>query len=269
MGVLFESGYSLPGSDKPTTHARIAHSANWNAGGTITASTTATGYFADAPDNSMTYEKWSPSALPATWQNDLGSALECDYCCIAGHSMGTNGNTLQVQYDSTGGGVWVDVINTAITSDEPIYCIFEPETYQKWRGLISNGTAPEIAVIRFGLSLQMERPIYQGHTPINMNRKTTVRSTKSELGQWLGRSRIRSDLTGSFQWSNLTSAWARANIYPLIKAVEVEPFFIAWRPGTFTDVQYCWTTDNPEGPPNAGSRDLVSFGMNVEALGYE
>lgn len=269
MGVLFESGYSLPSGDHPVTHARIAHSSNWFAGGVIAASTTAAGFFADAPDNSLTYEKWSPTALPATWETDLGSAKEIDYCAIAGHTLGTNGNTLQVQYDSTGGGVWIDVINTAITDDEPIFCIFEPETFQKWRIRISGGFEPEIAVIRFGAALQMERPIYGGHTPINMNRKTTVRSTKSELGQWLGRTKIRNMLSGEFQWNNLTSDFVRANIDTFIQAIETEPFFVAWRPATFTDVNYCWTMENPSGPTHAGPRDLMPFSVNVEALGYE
>lgn len=269
MGVLFESGYSLPGGDEPTTHARIAHSGNWNAGGTISASTTAAGFFADAPDNSLTFEKWAPSALPATWEIDLGSALEIDYCAIAGHNMGTNGNTLQVQYDSTGGGVWVDVINAAITDDEHIFAIFEPKTFQKWRIRISGGTAPSIAVIRFGKALQMERAMYAGHTPLKTNRKTTIRSTKSELGQWLGRTKIRNMLTGNFEWDNLTSDFVRANIGLFIRSIETEPFFIAWRPATFTDVEYCWTMSNPDGPTNTGPRDLASFSVEVEALGFE
>ena len=267
MGVIFETGYTLPGSDEPTTHARIAHSANWQSGGTITASTTATGFFADAPNDSLTYDKWKPTALPATWEQDFGSALFTDYCCIAGHTMGTNGNTLQVQYHN--GTTWVDLINEAIEDDEPIYCIFEVKTRQRFRIVISNGTVPTIAVIRFGASLQMEQAMYRGITPIKMNRKTTVRSTQSETGQWLGRTKIRNALVGGFSWTNLTSAWARTNIHPFIKAIETEPFFIAWRPGTFTDVDYCWTTTNPGGPTYTGPVDHMSFDVNVEALGYE
>jgi len=268
MGVLFETGYSLPNGDEPLTNARIAHSGNWISGGTIAASTTATGYFEDAPDESTTYEKWGPSALPATWENDLGSALEIDYCTISGHTMGDNGNTLQVQYDSTGGGVWVDVINVAITDNQPIFCIFEPETFQKWRINITNGTAPTIAVVRFGKALQMEQAIYGGHTPLKLNRKTTVRSTRSELGEWLGRTKIRNSLGGSYSWTNLTSTFVRANIDTLIQSIETEPFFIAWRPDKFTDVEYCWTTQNPNGPHHTGPVDHMNFSMNVVAAGW-
>lgn len=267
MGVIFETGYTLPGSDEPTTHARIAHSGNWQGGGTIAASTTATGFFADAPDNSLTYEKWQPSALPATWENDFGSANITDYCAIAGHTLGTNGNTLQVQYYN--GSVWVDIINELIEDDEPIFCIFEPLTRQRFRIRISNGTAPTISVVRFGSALQMQSPIYRGISPLNMNRKTKVRSTQSESGQWLGRTKIRNSLSGSFDWSHLTDAWVRANIDPFIKAIEDEPFFIAWRPATFTDVHYCWTTQNPRAPRYSGPLDFMTFDVNVEALGYE
>lgn len=268
MGVLFGTGYTTPPGDEPLSRARIAHSSNWISGGSITASTTATGFFEDAPDESTTYEKWSPSSLPATWENDLGSANEIDYCSIAGHTMGDKGNTLQVQYDSTGGGVWVDVINQAITDNQPIFCIFRPNTFQKWRVRITNGTAPSIAVVRFGKALQMERPIYGGHTALKLNRKTTVRSTRSELGGFLGRTRIRNSLGGSFNWSNLTSDFVRSDIETLIKAIETEPLFIAWRPDKFTDVQYCWTKQNPDGPPNAGPRDLMTFAISVDALGW-
>ena len=98
MTVILESGYSLPSGDYPLTHARIGHTLNWLAGGTAVGSSTATGFFADAPLNTLTYERWKPSSVAATWEYDHGSAVECDYAAIAAHTMGTNGNSALVQY---------------------------------------------------------------------------------------------------------------------------------------------------------------------------
>ena len=269
MTVLFEAGYILPGVDLPLKHARIAHSGNWHSGGTITSSSEATGFTDDAADNSLTYERWKPSALPATWDNDVGSAKLTNYCCIAAHTMGTNGNTLQVQYNDGG---YVDVINEPITDDSPIFAIFEPETRQEWRLRISGGTAPEIGVVKFGLALQFERPFYAGFKPSRMARRTTTTGNMSEGGEFLGRSKIRSSVATDYSWRNLTYAWVRANLdgpTGLIQSIETEPFFFAWRSSSEEDVDFSWTT-RPVSPPTlSGTRKLVDFSFQAEGYGYE
>lgn len=267
MTVILESGYSLPSGDQPLTHARIAHSENWLDGGTASVSSTATGYFADAPLNTLTYERWKPSSVTATWEYDHGSSAEADYCCIAAHTLGTNGNSLQVQYWT--GAAWSDLCAvTAITSDEPIMVIFEPETAQRWRISITSGTAPEVGVVKFGSSMQMERPIYGGVEPIPMARQTILRSNYSETGEYLGRTRQRSYLTTNYSWQHLTSDWVRANWPDFQNACEAEPFWLAWRPDTFGDVGYCQTDQTPI-PSNMGIRDLLSVSLSVRARGYE
>lgn len=229
MTIIFEAAYTLPASDYPLTHARIAHARNWLAGGTATASGTATGFFADAPLNTLTYEAWRPDALPATWTYTHNVAAKCDYCCIAGHDMGTRGASLSVQYYD--GSTWQAVIAaTQIRDNSPIFCIFAPQTASQWRVSITGTTLPKISVIRFGKALQMQRPIFGGHSPITLARQTVLRSNKSETGEYLGRSKTRTFLQTGFSWSNLTTAWVRAWWPDLQRAVETEPFWIAWRP---------------------------------------
>lgn len=267
MGVIFQTGYSLPGGDQPLTHARIAHSGNWLAGGTATASTTATGYFADAPKSSLTYERWKPTTLAATWEYDHGSAATCDYCVIAAHNMGTNGNTLQIQYWN--GTSWTGVIpSTAITDDMAVMAIFGQQTRQLWRIQISNGTAPEIGVVKFGLAMQMPRPIYGGHAPLDLSRQTVLRSNYSETGEFLGRTKQRVQMATGFSWQHMTAAWVRSNWRPFQKALEAEPFVIAWRPETFSEVALCQVDAVPV-PQNMGIRDLMSVEMQVRALAHD
>ncbi len=251
----------------PTTHARIAHANNWETGGTVAASTTATDYFDDGPDNTLTYERWKPTTLPATWQYTFAASSSFDYCVIGAHTMGTNGNTLEVQvYDS---GAWTDVITaTAILDDMPIFVQFNSETDTIARIRITNGTAPEIGVIKFGLAMEMPRPIYGGHTPLDLSRQTTMRSNQSSTGEFLGRTKLRTMYATDYAWTNIPAAWVRANWRAFQTAIEDDAFFIAWRPGSFSEVGLVHT-DQPPTPYNNGTRDLMDVTLAVTGYGYD
>ena len=268
MTLILQTGYTLPGGDQPLTHARIAHSRNWRSGGTAVASSTATGFFANAPLNTLTYEKWKPTSATGSWEYNHGSAAAVDYCCIGGHTLGSSGSTIAIQYWN--GSAWVAVSpSTAVPDDSAIFSIFAPITAQRWRVNITAGTsAPEIAVIKFGTALQMERPIYGGHTPIMLARQTVMKMNESETGEYLGMSKWRTYLQSSFAWQNLTAAWVRSNWQTMQRAVETEPFFIAWRPASFGEVAYGRAMGVPI-PSNSGTRDLMSVELQMRALSYD
>lgn len=267
MTVIFQDGYSLPGGDEPLTHARILHSNNWLTGGTITASSTDSDYFEEGPDNSLTYEKWKPNSLAATWEYDHGTAAECDCCCIAAHTIGTNGNTLRVQYYD--GAAWQNLIaGTIITTDAPIMVLFEPETRQQWRIRVANETAPTIGVVKFGKALQMQRALFGGHSPVNTARQVVLNTNKSETGEYLGRTVKRTMASTTYEWSHLTTQWVRDNWRDFQRAIEDEPFFIAWRPGDNNDVAYAQVDSVPV-PQNMGVVDLMSVSMQIRARGYD
>ena len=424
MTVIIESGYVLPSGDDPMTHARIAHARNWIQGD-VSASATATDYFLDAPNNSMTFEKWKsyddvavadPTSWTATncavsvdalswalidgntwrltedsstglhfaqydfpdaigllkmvvvckvksiggrsvrlnfrdpsansysvdinlatgatiatssatalvyeigggWWNinmtltptvtGAGSNLrvtasdggtvsylgdgssgvmfttpvvaradadwqvtplvseEVDYCCIAAHDMGDWGCTLKVQYDDGAGG-YTTIISQQITDNSPIYCIFRPKTVGYYRVRINDGN-PKIGVVRFGKSMMMERAMYGGITPPILDRGTKLQSNTSETGEFLGRTRIRTDHGASFSWSNITAAWVRSNWSDFQKAVETEPAFIAWRPETFSEASYAQIGKNPQAS-NTGPRDLMSVSFSARGIAYD
>ncbi len=105
-----------------------------------------------------------------------------------------------------------------------------------------------------------------------MARRTTITGNMSEGGEFLGRSKIRSSVATSYDWSNLTYAWVRANLdglTGLIQSVETEPFFLAWRSSSEEDVDFGWTTSPVSSPSLAGTRDLMTFGFKAEGYGYE
>ena len=248
MTVLMEDGYTLPSGDQPLSHARIAHRGNWLSGGTVTVSSTAVDYFAAGPNNTMTFERWKPTDLPASWQYSAAAPVECDYCAIAAHTIGTNGGRIRVQYSTDDGLNWVSVISqTFITSNEPIFCIFAPVTAKDWRVLFTNdGTPAEVGVIKFGTALQMERPIAFNHAPGRYQRDTKITESTSETGEFLGQTVRRSALDASYDWRHLTRAWVDANWLPFMLAAERDPFFIAWRPDKYGDCLYGRATGSPE-----------------------
>lgn len=267
MSTLFEASYSLPGSDEPLTHARIAHSNNWVSGGTASASTTDSDYFEDGPENSLTYEKWKPTSSTSTWTYTFSSQT-VDYFCIGAHTLGSSGCTISVTLN----GSTTAIPSTAITNDSPIFCIFEPRAATSIRINISGGT-PVIGVMKVGAALQMPQPLYGGHVPINLARAPEMRSVRSATGEFLGRTKIRMFNRGSFAWSELTAAWVRDNWPLLQQAIETEPFFIAWRPdpnntSTKDEVGFGDTSVMPI-PQNQGVRDFMSVSMEMTGYGYD
>ena len=231
MTVIYPASYTKPAADEPLTHSRIAHSENWLSGGTVSVSTTATGYYADAPTNTLTYELWKPSALPAVWSYQHTTSAEVDYMCIAAHTLGSTGCNISVDYSADSGANWTEIISSiSIPNDEPIFAIFEPVTGDYFRLNITGSTAPTLGVVKFGKALQMQRPIFGGHAPIRTARQTILRSNYSETGEYLGRSKQRTYHQTKFDWQNLSAVWIGTHWPTLQRAVEAEPFWLAWRP---------------------------------------
>ena len=84
--------------------------------GTVAASSEQAGFPASAPSNELTYERWKPSKLPATWQVDLGKAESINYCAIAAHLLYYK--LIDIQ-SSTDGVSWVTQYSIAPVDNDP------------------------------------------------------------------------------------------------------------------------------------------------------
>lgn len=266
MGIFIPGGYALPGGAFPLTHARIIHARNWLSGGTVSASTTATDYFAAAPTNSLTYERWKPTAITATWEYNHGSAATVDSCAIAAHTFATNGNTVAVEYWN--GSAWVEVARGTPTDNGPLLILFAAISAQRWRISITGGTAPEVGVVRFARALQMPRPFFGGHTPVDFGRQVVLRANYTETGEYVGRSRQSVMLTTSCAWQHLPQDWVLANWPAMQRAIETEAFFIAWRPSESQMVAFAQSDETPA-PQTMGLRDFYTVELKFRALAYD
>ena len=250
----------------PLTHSRIGIESIGRTG-TVSASSEAAGFPAIAAANPLTYEFWSPTASPAWWRVDAGSAVTVDYVGIASHNLGTRGSTVTVQ-KSDDNSTWDDVDSHTPTTDAPIMFLFAPESARYWRVSVT-GNDLAVGVIYIGKVLEMQRAAFAGINPVDLSRRTTIRPNVSEGGQWLGRSVIREGVATSVGFRHLTNAWYRANFDPFVEQARSYPFFFAWRPeGYPTSVGYVWTNSDIV-PTTMGIKDFLEVGLDMEGLSLE
>lgn len=265
MGVVFQSGYSLPGGDEPLTHARILHSGIWQTGGAVSGTAAATGYAGAYADSSLTYERYKPASYPANFYYTPAAFTSCDCCCIGAHTAGSSGSTLLLRWYN--GSVWTNLATVTPTDDMPIMFLFGAVTAQQWHIYMTNA-ACELGVVKFGKAMQMQRPLYGGHSPLQMARQFGLRSNISETGEVLGRSVQRTMLQTQLSWQHLDADWVRSTWRPFQTGAAAEPFFIAWRPETFSEVALAMIDENPV-PQNMGIRDWMSVDMSVRAHSWD
>ena len=273
MSVIIDNNLILspPEQDEPLTHARILYrTVARKSGASVAASSEADGFPAVMAANELTWAMWRPAALPATWEIDAGELVTVDACGIAAHTLA--GNTVEVEYYD--GAAWQTIDDFAPGSNEPILFLFEAIEAQRFRIRIPDtGDIPSVGVIFFGKALQMQRPIYGGHSPLALSRETTREPNRSERGQWLGLSLVRRGVATDFSWENLTAAWYREHFDPFVEYATQSraTFFIAWRPAKFPkEVGYCWADQDDIQPSNMGTRDLMEVSMSVRGqIGFE
>ncbi len=208
----------------------------------------------------------------ATWDFAGYGASACDVFCIAAHNIGEAGGTLTFSHDSNDDATFTDI--GAVTPDDnsPIMFIHEGVTSTKWRVTVSGATLPCLGVIRIGKLLQWQRPFYGGFAPSIGRRNTVMRGNKSVGGKWLGRTKVATSQSANYSWEHLTQAWVRENLLGLdgvLRAIEDEPFFMAWRAGAESDVDYAMTSGSQDGWENMGVVNLTSFAISAEVHGHD
>ena len=276
MSVIFTQAHAdnQAAGEYPLTHARVGYQTYTRdlTAAAVTASSEAADAPADAPLRPDTYEYWQPTALPATWQIDLGASQSIDYVGLGGHTFGSNGTTVLIE-TSPDAATWTTFADDAAPSnDAPLMFLDESRNARYVRitldAINSPGDEPRLAVVYIGEVLAMQRMIFGGHTPMPLQRETVLRSALSKGGQFLGQNIQRKGVTGDAAFRHLTNDWVRNSLDPFIKAARNYPFFFAWRPyGYSEDVAYCWATGDIA-PINMGVKDFLSVQWSMRGIGY-
>jgi hypothetical protein len=263
----------LSSSSVPLTHPRIG----WQNRlrdldpSLITVSSEAETGPLDAPTRADTFSFWEPTALPATWVANMGQTFDVDYVGVWGR-MGSLGLAVKAETSQDSGANWTQLGGDVLQADDaPIMFLDGVRSANAIRITISgsSSTMPRLAIAYAGEALAMERHIYGGHAPVNLQRDTVLQQPLSRGGQFLGQTFRRLGVTGSAAFKNLTPSWYRDNIEPFVKEARRFPFFWAWQPEDFPeDVVYGWLEDDPK-PAYMGDIPLMQVSFKIRGIGYE
>jgi hypothetical protein len=246
------------GSNRPLSHARIL----W---GMVAGTVTGDGTNPDRAANDYTAQKWTVDA--GTWTLTTAADAQVDTVVIAGHNLAGKLVTLLTSDDTSSALVSRDSFTP--TDNSTIFVMFNnagfPYTVRRVAVTVA-GTDNAVAIIRAGVSLQMERPFYAGHTPATKARVTEGEQSFSETGQWLGRTVKRLALTPEYSWRHLSKPWYDTNFEPFAQTLPAKPFAIAGNPAKMPDdVAWAWTNQDAR-PVTMGIRNLVEVSLSVTGL---
>lgn len=256
----------------PLTHGRILYDTltRGAAPSTVTVSGETTDGPKDAPLRPETNEYWEPPSLPATWEFLFpNGTATVNSVGIAGHDLGSKGCSIKAE-TSPDGTTWSLVGVEHVPSDDaPIQFLDDDRSANRMRLTITGtGLAPRIAVVYVGLTLDLLRPIYGGHSPLSLSRDTVLNATVSKGGQYLGQSIRSMGVVGSINLNHLKASWYRSDFDLFAEDARQYPFFYAWRPQTFPkEIVYLWTTDDIS-PTNMGKRDMMEVSLKVRGIGW-
>lgn len=288
--TLSTVGYTL-GTNLPLTHARIL----WNH---LTGPVTADGTNGDLAANDFTAQRWNAPAGVASWTLAANDDAGVDTVFIAAHNLA--GGTVRVFTPNTAFDAWVERVSVAPADNSTIAILFNRAsgprpivlvgdtilledgdtllledddtavmeggwtTVSGLRIEVETATGAQIGIIRAGVALQMERPFYGGHGPLNWNRATEGEPQMTEGGQWVGQIVRRISQRATYEWAHLTQAWYDANFEPFARTLPSRPFGIVGNPDRLAaaDVGWCWTGQDVS-PQLMGIRDLVSVSLPV------
>jgi hypothetical protein len=258
------SAYTVSGNFD-LRHARILYDF-------IEGQITGDGDHPELADNDFTFQRWRFDSYPAEWVIETDASADVDTLVLAGHNLATVGATVAVatSADTTGG------FTTRATStpqdDSAMAFLFNtaggaPHAVRRVRVTVSGGQGEAaVGIIRAGVALQMQRPIYGGHSPLKFTDEVEFRNSYSETGQWLGRFELRRAYSTQFNWTNLGDSWIREKFEPFRQRSVQRPFAVIENPLRMPEgVAWCWTNIQPR-PVNNGTRNLMDVTLSANGL---
>lgn len=232
----------------------------------VTATDSASGFPASNLGNPSTFERWKANSTGTKYLTCvLTGANEINYVGLAAHNFGTEGVQISVEVDDGSG--YAEIIEPFLVPDDrPLFMRFAGNNYVGVRVKLVTTSIAQCAVMYVGKYLPLQRNIYVGHPPINLNRNRNVITGMSESANFLGRITTGRTASTSIALQNLTPGWYRSYMDPFLEAAETRPFFFAWRPqGYPREVGFCWITGNPT-PKNQRPNGMMQVDLQLGGL---
>lgn len=219
----------------------------------------------------LTWDFWTPTAMPATLEIETDAAVDVDYVLLV-HNLGSNEATVLGEYHN--GSTWVELFDEhAPGNDRVLAFLFEEVTASRFRltfsGISSPAQLPSIKIAMMGKALTMMYGVTLNHAPITLSRSTVVRPQLSEGGQLLGRSIRREGVETTLEFAQLEAGWLRQYFEPFIESARVYPFGWVWHPVSYpAEVAFVWTPAGKSDirPAHDGLQDRLSVSFEVEGV---
>lgn len=249
---------------------------------TVEATTEDDGYPALNLANPITHLRWrsaagSPSSeeyITVTFNPNVSTPL-IDYLAIARHNLGSSQAIVSVEAaESEVGspGDWTEIVSERLLPDDGAAIFrFDKSAYFAVRLRIQESQAaepatPYIGVMYVGELLLLQRRIHTGHTPINYGRRQNIVNNRTINGDFAGRVILSRALETQVSLKNLTPDWYRQYMEPFLLDAQNNPFFFAWRPGTYpNEAGFCWLADDPQ-PVNQLSNGMMQIDLSLEGI---
>ena len=248
----------------PLSHPRILYE-------TVTSGSSVSATAGTNPSYALTPNTWERWAFNGTQSITITLAANqlIDSVGIAAAKL--NGKTVLVEYSTSTGGSFVEM-QTQTGKDGAMlfltdgYTGFEGYSVRRIRITATGAGDSEIGVIYAGVALQVQQSIYGGVSPIPLSRVTQYRNSRTESGEWIGRTIKSQGLTGQIKFDKLFDDWYREYFDPFVVSAIQKPFFFSWRPSEFPDeAVYCWTDSDIKPSNNGAGSNRISVSFNVEA----
>jgi len=215
--------------------------------GTLSASTEADDGPVENVADGFTSDYWQATEADGSpyIQVDTGTAATADYFAIHGHNVFSIGGSVTLQ-GSDNASSWTTVSGPHVpSSDGANLWTFDAVSYRYYR-LAFTGTAPFVSVAQIGERMVLPQGVFVGYEPEPYNKKNEIQNQKSENGQLLGRSLIRTGIEGEIRQAYVTQSWVRNVWQPFADYAMLRPFFVAWRYIDYPEeVAYCWAVSDP------------------------
>ncbi len=206
--------------------------------GALVASSEAPDGFAENALGPQTFDYWTPTAVPATLAVTLAAAEACDACAIFGHTLGSAGATIEVQYDSGSG--WTTVATATPTTNEALLFIFPSVTAAQWRIRIT-GAVASISIAMIGKRLVVPTGVQTGYVTLDMALRVEMIASQSVTGQFFASRVNRKGAMTSIALATQRRTWIEGDASSFITHFnEGRTFAWASAPELLTrDLGYC------------------------------
>ena len=243
----------------PMSHARILYN-------TVTAGASVVATAGDNPAFALTPNTWERWEFSGTQSLTITLASSQSIDALGIGSVVAIGSPVLIEYSATLAGSFLPFTASQTNSQSAmLFLRSAPVTVRRIRITVTGAVPGYIGVIYAGIALQMQHPIYSGVNPLVLNRVTDYFNSRTESGQWIGRSIRRRGLESTLSFSRLTAPWYRQYFDLFVQAARVGPFFFAWRPNEYpADVAYCWT-DSDIQVSNSGTLNHMAVSFSVKA----